>query len=335
MNNYFNNKTILLTGGTGSIGSVITKFLLKLKIKKLIIFSRDEFKQFEMNKSYQDSKLHFIIGDVRDYDSINSACAGVDIIIHTAAMKHVLISERNPWETVKTNIIGSQNVVEAAINQNVKNVVSLSTDKASMPINLYGATKLASDRLFIAANSSSKYTKFSVVRYGNVATSRGSVIPLYINLINEGFKFLPLTHKSMTRFWITPEEATNFIFFSLSVMKGGEIFIPKLRSFKVMDLITSFSRKYKITGITPGEKIHETMICNDEAAYTYEAKKYYVLKQPLDKKVPQSLIFNKNKLKLVGQNFFYSSNQKNNFIQIKDIRLFIRSIDENYQDYFQ
>ncbi len=277
-----NNKTILITGGTGSFGKKLTIFLLKkFNPKKIIIFSRDELKQSQMIIDFNKfkSKLRFFLGDIRDHERLNSAMRNVDIVFHAAALKNVVLSEYNPFETIKTNIIGSQNVISSAFYNNVEKVISLSTDKASSPINLYGATKLASDKLFISANnySGKLKTRFSVVRYGNVMGSRGSVIPIFLNFKNE--KYLPITDKEMTRFNITLPEAVNFVLKSLKIMKGGELFIPKIPSFKVTDLAKAMypNKKLKFIGLRPGEKMHEEMVSASEAINTIEYRNMFII----------------------------------------------------------
>ena len=289
MNNFFKNKTILITGGTGSLGKkLISIFLKKYNLNKLIIFSRDEQKQDKIKKKFNNKKLRFFIGDIRDNERLNFAFKKVDFIIHTAALKHVPIAEYNPFEAVKTNILGSQNVINASIQNNVKLVIALSTDKASSPVNLYGATKLASDKLFVAANNySANLSKFSVVRYGNVFGSRGSVVPHLMSLKSSTFK---LTSEKMTRFNITLNEGAQFVIECLKRMQGGEIFIPKLPSYKILDLIKAVrpSVKIKKTGIRPGEKINEEMISSNDSFNTIELKNSYII-------CPNSEFNNKNK----------------------------------------
>lgn len=272
-------KTILITGGTGSFGKKFVKSVLKLNIKKIIIFSRDELKQYEMAQEYTDPRVRFFIGDVRDKDRLYRAFDGVDIVIHAAALKHVGACEYNPFEAVKTNIHGAQNIVDAAIDRGVSRVIALSTDKACSPINLYGATKLVSDKLFVAANSyvGDKNTRFSVVRYGNVVGSRGSVVPFFKKMADTGK--LPITDERMTRFWITLEQGVQFVIDSLGRMNGGEIFVPKIPSMKVLDLAKAIAPKaeIEIVGIRPGEKLHEAMITEDDARHTIEFDSYYVI----------------------------------------------------------
>ncbi|RHW65214.1 UDP-N-acetylglucosamine 4,6-dehydratase (inverting) [Clostridium botulinum] len=282
------NKVILITGGTGSFGKKFTEIILeKYNPKKIIIYSRDEFKQDLMKKNllvkYPDkiNKLRFFIGDVRDKDRLYRAFNGVDYIIHAAAMKQVPACEYNPFEAIKTNIHGAQNIIDAALDRDVKKVVALSTDKAVNPINLYGGTKLVSDKLFIAANaySGGDGTVFSVVRYGNVAGSRGSVIPFFKSLIEEGQKELPITDFRMTRFWITLEQGASLVIKALKESKGGETYISKIPSFKITDLARAMipNCKLKEVGIREGEKLHEVMITKDDSRYTYEYPDHYIV----------------------------------------------------------
>ncbi|WP_442765659.1 UDP-N-acetylglucosamine 4,6-dehydratase (inverting) [Sulfurospirillum cavolei] len=278
----FNGKNILITGGTGSFGKKYTEILLKkYKPNKIIIYSRDELKQYEMAQQFTDSCMRFFIGDVRDVDRLKNAMYGVHYVIHAAALKHVPIAEYNPMECIKTNIYGAQNVIDAALECGVQKVIALSTDKAANPINLYGATKLASDKLFIAANNirGARRTQFAVVRYGNVVGSRGSVVPLFKKLITEGVKELPITEAEMTRFWITLEQGVNFVLKNFERMQGGEIFIPKIASMKMVDLAKSMAPQLgvKIIGIRPGEKMHEVMVPKDDSHLTLEFHDHYVI----------------------------------------------------------
>lgn len=273
------NKTVLVTGGTGSFGKKFIKRILQDDVKKVIVFSRDELKQYEMAQEFTDDRMRFFIGDVRDPERLHRAFDGVDVVIHAAAMKHVEACEYNPFEAVKTNIHGAQNVIEAAIDRGVEKVIALSTDKAASPVNLYGATKLASDKLFVAANSyvGDKPTKFSVVRYGNVVGSRGSVVPFFQKIKETGR--LPVTDPRMTRFWITLEQGVQFVLDSLIRMHGGEIFVPKIPSMNIMDLAKAIGPECEIdiVGIRPGEKLHEAMIMEDDARHTREFDSYYVI----------------------------------------------------------
>lgn len=279
----FNNKSILITGGTGSFGNRFVETILKrYNPKRLVIFSRDELKQFEMSGKFQEYKeiIRFFIGDVRDFNRLKEATRGIDIVIHAAAMKHVPIAEYNPMECIKTNIYGAENVIKSALENNVEKVIALSTDKAANPINLYGASKLASDKLFVAANNmSGNRTKFSVVRYGNVVGSRGSVVPFFKGLIDKGSDSLPITHKDMTRFWITLQQGVDFSLKSAEIMRGGEIFIPKIPSVRIIDLANAMAPGLPIEeiGIRPGEKLHEVMCPADDSHLTIGFKNYFVI----------------------------------------------------------
>ena len=277
-----NNKTILVTGGTGSFGKKFVQMILeRYKSTKIIIYSRDELKQFEMRNVYPTTEfpIKYFIGDVRDKERLHRVTKGVDIVIHAAALKQVPTAEFNPFETVKTNILGAQNVIDAALENDVKKVLALSTDKACNPINLYGATKLASDKMFAAANywQGSHNTALSVVRYGNVMGSRGSVIPFFYKKKTSGV--IPITDERMTRFWITLEQAVEFVISSLNRMNGGELFIPKIPSMNIMDLAKAIApdAKIEIIGIRPGEKIHEVMISSDDAINTIEFDSHFVI----------------------------------------------------------
>lgn len=278
----FDKKNILITGGTGSFGKKYTKILLsKYKPNKIIIYSRDELKQYEMAQEFTDPCMRYFIGDVRDSERLKKAMQDVDYVIHAAALKHVPIAEYNPMECIKTNINGAQNVIDAAINNKVKKVIALSTDKAANPVNLYGATKLASDKLFVAANNliGNQDIQFSVVRYGNVVCSRGSVIPFFQKLIGEGAKELPITDEKMTRFMITLEDGVNFVLKNFERMQGGEIFVPKIPSMKIVDLAKALAPnlEHRIIGIRPGEKLHEIMCPADDSHLTYEFEDHFVI----------------------------------------------------------
>jgi UDP-N-acetylglucosamine 4,6-dehydratase len=279
------DKAILVTGGTGSFGRHFVKTVLaSYRPKRLIIFSRDEVKQYDMAQDFTPEEmevLRFFIGDVRDRDRLEMAMREVDIIIHAAALKQIPAAEYNPFECIKTNVHGAENVMQAAIRTGVKQVVALSTDKASSPVNLYGASKLASDKIFVAANNlaGSVGTRFSVVRYGNVLGSRGSVVPLFQKLIAEGAKTLPVTDPRMTRFWITLDEGVDFVLSCLPMMRGGEIFVPKIPSMKVVDMATALAPDlpHEVVGIRPGEKLHEVMITEDDAVSTVELSDRFVI----------------------------------------------------------
>ena len=312
----FNNKTILITGGTGSFGKKYTEILLKkYNPKKIIIYSRDELKQFEMAQIFNQSCMRYFIGDVRDKERLNKAMKGVDFVIHAAALKQVPAAEYNPMEAIKTNIMGAQNVIDCAIENEVEKIIALSTDKAAAPINLYGATKLASDKLFIAANNlvGANKTRFSVVRYGNVIGSRGSVVPFFAKLIKEGKKTLPITHPEMTRFLITLEEGVNFVLKNFERMQGGEIFVPKIPSMKIVDMAKAMCPdcKFEFIGIRPGEKLHEMMITRDDRAI--EFKDHYVIKPTINFSFKADYLNNmlgeKGKEKEIG--FEYSSDKNN------------------------
>lgn len=328
-----NNKSILITGGTGSFGKKFSEIILKNypEIKKLIIFSRDEFKQFEMANLPQfknQNKLRFFIGDVRDKDRLHRAFEGVDIVIHAAALKQVPACEYNPFEAIKTNIIGAQNVIDCAIDRDVKKVVALSTDKACSPINLYGATKLCSDKLFIASNvyCGEHETKISVVRYGNVAGSRGSVIPFFKKLIADGIKEIPITDLRMTRFWLKLEEAVEMVIEAIDTMNGGELFVRKIPSMKITDLALAMAPhlKLKEIGIRPGEKIHETMISSEDSRSTIELEKYYIIKPESEELRDRILI----KGKPVDINFEYNSGNNSQWLSIQQMKDLIKEVDE-------
>lgn len=274
------NSSILITGGTGSFGTAFVRRMIHFhEPKRLVIFSRDEQKQHALEQELKHPALRFFVGDVRDRDRLELAMRGIDIVIHAAAMKIIPTCERDPYECIRTNVFGAENVARAALRMGVERVIALSTDKAAAPLNLYGASKLAAEKLFVAANGiAAGMTKYSVVRYGNVVGSRGSVIPMFKRFASEG-KPLPITHRDMTRFWITLPGAVDFVLSSLDMMKGGEIFIPKLPSMRVMDLAKAIGPKSirAVVGIRPGEKLHETLITGDEARNTHELKDRFVI----------------------------------------------------------
>ncbi len=317
----------MITGGTGSFGQMCAKFLLKQDVKKVIIYSRDELKQFEMSNKFNNSKLRFLLGDVRDRNRLKLATKKVDIIIHAAALKQVPTAEYNPMESIKTNIYGAENVINVSIENNVKKIIALSTDKAANPANLYGATKLCSDKLFVNANylSGSEDTKFAVVRYGNVVGSRGSVLPYFKSLIQQNVKSLPITDERMTRFWITLDHGVKFVLNSIDMMRGGELFVPKSPSIKIIDLVKALDKniKYHIIGIRPGEKLHEVLCPEDSARDTIEFKDYYLVRPSDDFTggVTNRYQISKNneKGKLVKSNFAYSSNNNSHFLTTKEI----------------
>ena len=329
------NKSILITGGTGSFGSALVSRLLKkeFSLKKLIIFSRDELKQEEMKSIFPEAKyknLRYFIGDVRDYQRLLRAFDNVDVVIHAAALKQVPAAEYNPTEFVKTNVIGAQNVIEASIEKNVKKIVSLSTDKACAPINLYGASKLCSDKLFIAANNYSGKSIFSVVRYGNVMGSRGSVIPILLK--QAGKNILNITDKEMTRFNITLNQAVDLVVFAIKNSFGSEILVPKIHSYKIMDLAKSIGPSCKINfiGVRPGEKIHEEMVSKSDSYSTYDIGKYYIILPTNNKNLINK--YKKYKIKKVEKNFSYDSNSNKKFLNIKELRKLIKNnIDENFK----
>jgi UDP-N-acetylglucosamine 4,6-dehydratase/5-epimerase len=279
----FNDKTILITGGTGSFGKqTVGTILDRYEPKKVIVYSRDELKQFEMAQVYSDPRMRYFIGDVRDQDRLIQAMNGVDFVIHAAALKQVPAAEYNPMECIKTNIHGAENVIQAALTMEVERVVALSTDKAANPINLYGATKLVSDKLFVAANNvaGGHKTRFGVVRYGNVVGSRGSVIPFFRKLVADGTDHLPITDASMTRFWITLQQGVDFVLKSFERMHGGEIFVPKIPSARITDLASAIASDLaqKVIGIRPGEKLHEIMCPLDDSHLTLEFGDHYLIK---------------------------------------------------------
>ena len=287
-----NNKSILITGGTGSLGQALVRRILNdyPEVKRLVIFSRDEQKQFQMSQEFPATKyqaIRYFIGDIRDYERVKRALKKIDYVIHAAAMKHVPIAEYNPMECVKTNVLGAENIINACLESDVKSVVALSTDKAAAPINLYGATKLTSDKLFIAANNirGRNDIKFSVVRYGNVMGSNGSVIPFFLKKKSEGV--LPITDSNMTRFNITLEQGVDMVLHALENAEGGEIFVPKIPSYKITNLATAICDKceQKIIGVRSGEKIHEEMITSSDSYNTYDLGKYFVI-------LPQNPVFN-------------------------------------------
>ena len=324
---------------TGSFGQKFTKSILKkFKPKKVICYSRDEAKQFEMSNDLFFKKykkiIRFFIGDVRDYKRLLFAMQDADIVIHAAALKQVSIGEYNPFEVIKTNIFGAQNIIECALSVGVKKVIALSTDKAAAPINLYGATKLCSDKLFTSANfySGKKDIKLSVVRYGNVMASRGSVIPHFIK--NKKSNLFTVTDKRMTRFNLTLEEGVNFVLQSLRIMQGGEIFVPKIPSYRIMDVVKSISSnpKIKYIGIRPGEKLHEELITRSDSMTTFDLKNFFVILPHqiyFSKKIKNFLKNYKMKYKLCKNDFYYSSDKNTNFLSIKDLKKLINNINLN------
>ena len=332
-----NNKSILITGGTGSLGKALVQRIITdyPKVKRLVIFSRDEQKQFQMEKDYPLIKypfLRYFVGDIRDQNRIKTALNGIDYVIHAAAMKHVHIAEYNPMECVKTNVLGAENLINACLETNVKKVVALSTDKAAAPINLYGATKLTSDKLFVAANNirGRNDIDFSVVRYGNVMGSNGSVIPFFLKKKTDGV--LPITNPRMTRFNISLSEGVDMILHALEHAWGGEIFVPKISSYKIADVARAIGPecKHNIIGVRPGEKIHEEMITESDSFSTYDLGKYYVI-------LPQLPQFNLNEFishfaaQKVKENFSYNSDKNEDMLSVNEIRSLIKkNVDPNF-----
>jgi len=321
--NFFKGKTVLITGGTGSFGKAFVSDLLKHHDpKKVIVFSRDELKQFDMKNQFRDdSRIRFFIGDIRDKDRLMRAFTSVDLIIHAAALKQVDTGEYNPREFILTNIIGSQNVVDAAIDSGVSKVIALSTDKASSPINLYGATKLTADKLFTAANvySSNSNTIFSVVRYGNVMGSRGSIVPMFKELAAKGEK-IPITDKRMTRFWITLEQAVKFVQDTFSEMNGGELFVPRIPSMKIIDLVSAVAPDSETIeiGIRPGEKLHEEMISPDDSRRTVKQKDKYVISP-----VHPEWAFTAPEGEALAEGFSYRSDTNDLWLSVDDLKKLI------------
>lgn len=332
--NKISGKNILITGGTGSFGKAFVDIVLRrFNPNKLIIYSRDELKQYEMSLEFNDKRMRYFIGDVRDEQRLKVALNGVDICIHAAALKQVPTSEYNPMECIKTNINGASNVVNACLYNHVDLVVALSTDKAANPINLYGATKLASDKLFVSANNikGASRSKFSVVRYGNVALSRGSVIPLFTKLASDNVDFIPITDSRMTRFFITLEQGVNFVLSCLDRMHGGEVFVPKIPSAKIVDIANAIAPNipHKIVGIRPGEKLHEVMIPLDDSRLCYEFDDFYLIKPTIN--FNRQIDYSKTLLNEVGNNvasdFEYNSNNNMQWLRNEDI---LKLIKNNY-----
>jgi UDP-N-acetylglucosamine 4,6-dehydratase len=331
----FDDKSILITGGTGSFGRQYVRTLLsRYRPRRLVIYSRDELKQYEMAQEFPHSKygcMRYFIGDVRDQDRLVQAMQGVDCVIHAAALKQVPAAEYNPMECIKTNVHGAENVIHAALAAEVDRVIALSTDKAANPINLYGATKLASDKLFVAANNivGGRRTRFSVVRYGNVVGSRGSVVPLFQKLIREGADCLPVTDERMTRFWITLQQGVDFVLKDFERMRGGEIFVPKIPSVRIVDLAQAMAPnlRQRMIGIRPGEKIHEVMCPADDSHLTLEFADHYVIR-PTITFLETNNSFSPNRLgecgRDVGQGFEYNSGRNERFLSVREIAEFNR-----------
>ena len=328
------NKTVLITGGSGSFGQKCVKILLdKFDVKKIIILSRDELKQFEMKKNFLNhKKLRFFLGDIRDLSRLNEAFFGVDIVIHAAAQKQVDTAEYNPLECIKTNIYGSENVIKASLNNGVTKIISLSTDKAVNPINLYGGTKLVLEKLFVSANNATgkRRSKFSVVRYGNVLNSRGSVVEYFLKILKEGKKELPITHKDMTRFFLTLEESVYFVLKNIFLMKGGEIFIPKIPSIKITDLAKAVNpnAKLKFIGFREGEKLDEVLCPAESYNNTIEFKNYYLIYPVINYKKTDNYYLNilGEKGKKVSKNFYYSSNNNKAWFSINEMKKVLKGI---------
>ncbi len=323
-----NDKSILITGGTGSFGKKFVETVLaNYAPRRVIIYSRDELKQFEMQQTFNQPCMRYFIGDVRDAQRLTLAMQGVDYVVHAAALKQVPAAEYNPMECIKTNINGAENVIQAALANQVQKVIALSTDKAANPINLYGATKLCSDKLFVAANNiaGNNPTEFAVVRYGNVAGSRGSVVPFFDKLIRDGSDHLPITHTEMTRFWITLEQGVDFVLKNFARMKGGELFVPKIPSIRITELATAMAPQLpqKIVGIRPGEKLHEVMCPVDDSYHTYEFKDYYVIAPSISFN-HRNDDFSTNALgqkgKPVHEGFEYNSKNNDHFLSIDELR---------------
>ncbi len=323
----FNSQSILITGGTGSFGKQYVKTILeRYQPKRLIIYSRDELKQFEMAQTFNQPCMRYFIGDVRDRDRLIMAMKGVDYVIHAAALKQVPAAEYNPMECIKTNIYGAENVIHAALANKVQKVIALSTDKAANPINLYGASKLASDKLFVAANNiaGGEPTRFSVVRYGNVVGSRGSVVPFFRKLIDQGTDHLPITDERMTRFWITLQQGVDFVLKDFERMQGGELFVPKIPSLRIVDLAKAMAPDlpHTIIGIRPGEKLHEVMCPADDSHLTLEFDDYYVIRPTIQFSTPVE--FSVNRIGETGrpveQGFEYNSGKNPHFLNVEEIK---------------
>ena len=322
----FDNKSILITGGTGSFGrAFVRRLLADWKPKRLVVFSRDELKQYEMQQDFGSSAMRYFIGDVRDASRLEQAMRGVDIVVHAAALKQVPAAEYNPMECIKTNVHGAENVIAAAIENEVEKVIALSTDKAANPINLYGATKLVSDKLFVAANNvaGGRKTRFSVVRYGNVVGSRGSVVPFFKKLISEGARELPITDPRMTRFWITLPQGVEFVMQSMRRMHGGEIFVPKIPSAKILDLAESMApgMPTRVIGIRPGEKLHEVMCPLDDSHLTLEFADHFVIRPTIQFASPVDHSVNAlgETGTMVRDGFEYNSGTNSRFLSVSEL----------------
>ncbi|MCX6052221.1 MAG: UDP-N-acetylglucosamine 4,6-dehydratase (inverting) [Campylobacterales bacterium] len=334
-----NGKNILITGGTGSFGKQFVRTILKrYKPNKIIIYSRDELKQFEMAQKFNDSCMRYFIGDVRDLPRLQKAMSGVDFVVHAAALKHVPIAEYNPMECIKTNVMGAQNVIDACLANNVKKIIALSTDKAAAPANLYGASKLVSDKLFVAANNltGGHEIKFSVVRYGNVLGSRGSVIPFFEKLMHEGATALPITEPNMTRFWITLQDGVDFVLKNFERMQGGEIFVPKIPSMKMTEMAKAIAPHLpqEIIGIRPGEKLHELMCPVDDSHITLEFDDHFVIKPSITFSSPIDYTTNalNEKGKSVKQGFEYNSRDNDIWLTHEELLKKIKQTKEDEEN---
>ena len=323
----FNDKSILITGGTGSFGrAFIRELTTRFKPRRVVVYSRDELKQFEMQQVFDQPCMRYLIGDVRDFKRLSFAMTGIDYVVHAAALKQVPAAEYNPMECIKTNVLGAQNVIDSCIANDVKKVVALSTDKAANPVNLYGATKLCSDKLFVAANNlvGANNTCFSVVRYGNVLGSRGSVVPFFKKLIADGVKELPVTDERMTRFWITLTQGVEFVLRSFLRMLGGEIFVPKIPSARIVDMAKAMApdMPYKIIGIRPGEKLHEIMCPADDSHLTLEFDDHYVIRPTITFRGNNDFSMDAEGAKGVSvePGFEYNSGSNPRFLSVDEIR---------------
>jgi UDP-N-acetylglucosamine 4,6-dehydratase len=322
-----NNKNILITGGTGSFGRQFVRTVLeKYTPNRIVIFSRDELKQFEMQQEIRSSAMRYFLGDVRDLPRLRSAMEGIDYVVHAAALKQVPAAEYNPMECIKTNIHGAENVIAAALERNVEKVIALSTDKAANPINLYGATKLVSDKLFVAANNTAgtRRTRFSVVRYGNVVGSRGSVVPFFRKLVMEGARSLPVTDPRMTRFWITLQQGVQFVLSNFERMHGGEVFVPKIPSMRILDLVEAMAPGIatEVVGIRPGEKVHEIMCPSDDSHLTLEFSEHFVIRPTIQFNRPSDYTVNElgERGRAVAEGFEYNSGTNPHFLTVDELR---------------
>lgn len=327
----FKGKSILITGGTGSFGKHFIRTLLRdHDLRRIIVYSRDEYKQYVMAQEFNARAMRYFIGDVRDQARLKMAMRGVDYVVHAAALKQVPTAEYNPFECIKTNVNGAENVVTAAIEEGVKKVIALSTDKAANPINLYGASKLASDKIFVAANNLSGQggTQFSVVRYGNVVGSRGSVVPFFMRLVEEGAKTIPITDPRMTRFWVTLDQGVDFVVSCFGLLEGGEIFVPKIPSMGMVDLANVLAPgvKQEVIGIRPGEKLHEIMVTEDDSRSTYDIGDRYVIVPSIQIGGNHNLMVPANG-KLVPEGFSFTSDKNENWLSSEDLQVMLKSCE--------